>query len=368
MAPDVPAPDPGTSTAHAVSPDSGEHWSAEGAWPVAPGVHRIPLPLPMDGLKAVNVYAVEDGDGLTLVDGGWAIPVARERLERGLAAMGAGLGDVRRFLVTHVHRDHFTLATVLGRELGVDVALGLPEKPAIDLLNDPERFAQNPFAALLRAAGAPDVAEQWAANAPEPDPEVWRRPTSWIDGDRSIALDGRVLDAVHTPGHTAGHYVFADRAEGLLFGGDHVLPTITPSIGFVLPPPLDPLGDFLGSLGRVLELPNLRLLPAHGPVAASSHDRARALLAHHDERLRQCLDLVPAGGSGSVSGAVSGSVSAADVARGLGWTRHLRAYDELDPFNRGMAVMETRAHLDLLVSRGDLVTEVVSGVALYRSA
>ena len=66
------AHDPGISTAHAVSPDSGEHWTAEGAWEVAPGIHRIPLPLPMDGLKAINVYVVEAADGLILVDGGWA--------------------------------------------------------------------------------------------------------------------------------------------------------------------------------------------------------------------------------------------------------------------------------------------------------
>ena len=70
-----------TPTAHAVSPDSGEHWTAEGAWQVAPGLWRIPLPLPMDGLKAVNVYVLETDAGLTLVDGGWAIPVARELLE-----------------------------------------------------------------------------------------------------------------------------------------------------------------------------------------------------------------------------------------------------------------------------------------------
>ncbi|MGH3629143.1 MAG: MBL fold metallo-hydrolase, partial [Sciscionella sp.] len=32
-------------------------WEEPGAFPVAPGVHRIPLPLPNDGLRAVNVYA-----------------------------------------------------------------------------------------------------------------------------------------------------------------------------------------------------------------------------------------------------------------------------------------------------------------------
>ena len=36
-------------------------WQEPGAHPVAPGIHRIPLPLPQDGLRAVNVYAVTAG-------------------------------------------------------------------------------------------------------------------------------------------------------------------------------------------------------------------------------------------------------------------------------------------------------------------
>ncbi len=151
-----------TPTAYAVSPDSGEHWSKEGAWKVTEGIHRIPLPLPMDGLKAINVYVLETDDGLTLIDGGWSIEVARDLLERCLRDVGYGFGDIKRFLVTHVHRDHFTLATVLGHEYGADVALGLGEKPALDLLNDPN-LNHNPFLEVLRTAGAHELAELWAA-------------------------------------------------------------------------------------------------------------------------------------------------------------------------------------------------------------
>jgi len=332
----------GTSTAAAVSPDSGRHWSAEGAWPVAPGIHRIPLPLPMDGLKAVNVYVVEGDDGLTLVDGGWAIPVARELLERSLKSIGSGLGDIRRFLVTHVHRDHYTMASVLGGEYGASVALGVDEKPALDLLNEWEP-GHPMFTPVLARAGAAGIAERWAANAPDSvDLDQWRTPDTWLAGDQTIELPGRTVDAVHTPGHTPGHYVFADRAANLLFAGDHVLPTITPSIGFVVPTPAQPLADFLGSLARVRSLPDLRLLPAHGPVAPSSHARVDELLGHHEHRLDQCL----------ASLRDRRTATAAVVAGDLGWTRHERAYDELDTFNKGMAAFETLAHLDLLVARG----------------
>ncbi|WP_193605969.1 MBL fold metallo-hydrolase [Nocardioides dongkuii] len=335
-------PSPGTSTALAVSPDSGTHWSAEGAWPVAEGIHRIPLPLPMDGLRAINVYVIETPDGLVLVDGGWAIPEARDLLDRCLRGIGAGFGDIRRFLVTHVHRDHFTLATVLGGEYGADVALGIGERPALELLND-ETLDSNPFVDVLVTAGAREVADQWVAmqNDEQPDMSMWAFPTTWLDGDHPIDLGSRTVDAVHTPGHTPGHFVFADQAAGLLFAGDHVLPTITPSIGFTVPPAPLPLGDFMASLTKVRALPDLRVLPAHGPVAPSSHQRVDELLAFHETRLDQSLAALAAG-----------TRTSHDVAQELAWTRHERAYTELDLFSQGMASMETKAHLELLVAQG----------------
>jgi hypothetical protein len=133
-----------SGTAYAVSPDSDLHWTTGGAWYVERGVYRIPLPLPLDALKAVNVYVIETLEGLVLIDGGWAIIEARELLHRSLASIGYGFGDIRRFLVTHAHRDHFTLATVLGREFGADVALGLGEKPTLELLTDAQAMETNP--------------------------------------------------------------------------------------------------------------------------------------------------------------------------------------------------------------------------------
>ena len=160
------------STAKAISPDSGEHWAEPGAWKVAEGIHRIPLPLPMDGLKAVNVYAVETPAGLTLMDGGWAIPEGREALEKGLALIGAGVGDITTFLVTHAHRDHYTLASVLGAEVGAKVALGSGERATLEIvqrqaLADPRlRFIANPdnpgFAVACNQ-GAADSQSPWLA-------------------------------------------------------------------------------------------------------------------------------------------------------------------------------------------------------------
>jgi glyoxylase-like metal-dependent hydrolase (beta-lactamase superfamily II) len=354
----------GITTGYAISPDSGEHWTAEGAWEVAPGVHRIPLPLPTDALKAVNVYVLSVNDGLVLIDGGWAIPQARKVLEQSLRQMGAGFGDVRKFLVTHVHRDHYSMARLLGTELGADVTLGRGEKPALAMLQRRVTGVANPFSDLLIAAGAADLVERWRSEADGPGLEArwWQYPDRWLDGDHQIVVGRHTLDAVQTPGHTPGHYVFADRAEGVLYAGDHVLPTITPSIGFTFPVVPNPLGDFMASLTKVRALPDLRVLPAHGPVAPSTHARVDELLVHHERRLALCLDAL-----------ARGPRTPADVAADLPWTRHDRAYSGLDVLNKGMAIMETKAHLELLAVRGDasrtvdadgVVTFAIAGAAL----
>jgi glyoxylase-like metal-dependent hydrolase (beta-lactamase superfamily II) len=331
------------------------HWTDPGCWPVAPGVHRVPLPLPSDGLRAVNVYVLETADGLTLVDGGWAIEESRALLESSLAQIDRKVSDITRFLVTHMHRDHYTQAVTVRREFGAHVSLGLGDRPALELING-DRPEEDPYVHQLEAAGAHKIGRKWAeySRTVESDVTQWEYPDTWLTGDHAIPVGDRVLDAVSTPGHTRGHYVFADRAAGLLFAGDHVLPTITPSIGFE-PFQADlPLGDFLGSLAKVRQLPDLRLLPAHGPVTESTHTRVDELVAHHDVR----LDL-------SRKALAGGGLTAYEVARQLPWTRHERKLDDLDLFNTALATMETRAHVELLAARGELTRTATDDGVVY---
>jgi hypothetical protein len=52
----------------------------------------------------------------------------------------------------------------------------------------------------------------------------------------------------------------------------------------------------------------------------------------------------------------------------LGWTRRQRRLDELDLFNKILAIHETMAHLDVLVERGWLTRTTENGVAHYARA
>ena len=333
-----------------------QDWTEPGVYPVAPGVHRVPLPLPSDGLRAVNVYVLEAGEGLVLIDSGWALQQARDALDSALATLGAGLGDVRSFLVTHVHRDHYSLGVQVRRAFGTTVALGLGEQEGIAALLAGGTRPFEPQLAELAASGAGTVLELLAGleRAVPVDAAEWEAPDEWLASQQEVGVGSRTLRVLATPGHTQGHVVFTDAAAGLLFAGDHVLPHITPSIGFEPVRARHPLRDYLQSLRLVRGLPDMRLLPAHGPVTDSAHTRIDALLAHHEERLDQCAAAVAAG-----------AATAYEAARVLRWTRRNRQLDELDPVNQMLAVIETRAHLELLAAQGRLASSDHDGVTYY---
>ena len=333
-----------------------DDWATHGE-AVGEGSHRIPLPMPYRGLRATNVYALESNDELVLIDAGWAMESYERALESGLNRLGRSLADVTRFLVTHVHRDHYPQAVVVRRRFGTRVCLGFGEQPTLRKLSEPGTDWFGPHLSLLRANGAqvliPLLRREFGPMVVDPD--EWESPDEWLFHDQIIAVGGRRVRVIHTPGHTQGHVVFVDSEAGMLFAGDHVLPEITPSIGFESVLGALPLGDYLRSLARVRRLPDLRLLPAHGPIAPSVHARVDELIEHHSQRLAESRM------------AMSGKVlTAYDVAQQLLWTGSRRPFRALRPFDQMLAVNETGAHLDLLVARADAKMRVDNdGLRLY---
>ena len=336
-----------------------QQWAEPGVFEVAPGVHRIPLPLPDDGLRAVNVYAVADGERVALIDSGWALEESRKQLAEALDAIGYGLEQISDFFVTHVHRDHYTQAVAIRRALGTRVSLGEGERASLEALTPEHLVRPVSQMAQLERCGAADVAAALRLLPADEtaDARLWAPPDVWMTGGTEIRLAGRTLRAIHTPGHTQGHLVFLDADAKVLFAGDHVLPHITPSIGFEARAGASPLGDYLASLRLMRAMPDVRLLPAHGPVAESVHQRVDELLEHHADRLDTTLAAVR-----------SGADTARAAAGVLRWTRRGRTLGELDPFNQMLAVLETGSHLEVLVERGRLRAEDVDGVRHYALA
>lgn len=336
-------------------------WEEPGAFEVLDGVHRIPMPLPGDGLRAVNVYALEQGDGdLVLIDAGWALGNSQGHLEAALAELGHDLASVRRILVTHIHRDHYELAMRIRRWSVAESSW--VRTSATRCTNSSTRSTGTTAASSRDSAGrvrspfstfsvANARARPKRANSTCP---AGSYPDRWLQDRQVIELAGRRLEVVATPGHTRGHVVFFDHAAELLFAGDHVLPHITPSIAFERVPRDGALRDFLASLALVRSYPDFRLLPAHGPVEDSTHTRIDELFVHHDHRLNLSAQAVDAEGA-----------TAYEVATRLTWTRRETPFSALDVFNQMLAVNETAAHLDLLVHASRLGSREEDGLRHY---
>src|SRR5918998_2718735 len=82
------------------------------------------------GLVTGRVYAIEDVDGLTLVDAG--LSFAPGRIVGQLGAAGYAPGDVRRILVTHAHPDHVGGLPQLKALTGAEVIASAAERAVIE--------------------------------------------------------------------------------------------------------------------------------------------------------------------------------------------------------------------------------------------
>ncbi|NKY60599.1 MBL fold metallo-hydrolase [Nocardia flavorosea] len=329
-------------------PASGSHdWTRPGIYEVGDGIFRIPLSMPNDGLRAVNVYAVISDDELGLVDGGWADPNAQQELAAALARIGRSIDRIATIAVTHAHRDHYTLAVSLRARYGSRIALGRREGPTIAAMIDGSGRGLDSQGGRLIAADAADLLHQLAGSGSRAPQgyvtEEFGLPDRWLDDGDPVRTGSRTLRAVHTPGHTDGHMVFVEETARLLFSGDHILPTITPSVGFEPRPTPDPLGAYLESLRIIADGPALGLLPSHGPVIDDAGRRARELIDHHAERLDRIRMLC-----------ADGLRTARAIAHASTWTRRDRRFHELGLFDQVLAVVETLVHLDHLAFRGEL--------------
>lgn len=83
-------------------------------------------------------------------------------------------------------------------------------------------------------------------------------PTRILKDHDEIDLGGRVIEVLHTPGHSPGHLCFLVKKRGYLFTGDLVYKDTL----FAYYPSTDP-NAYLDSLEKVAALPVKRVFPAH---------------------------------------------------------------------------------------------------------
>ena len=265
---------------------------------VADGVLWMRLPLPMK-LDHVNVFALRDDDGWTIVDTGFDTRRTRAIWQKLLEGPLAG-HPIARVIVTHHHPDHVGLAGWFQRDHGAElVTTRTAWLFARMLLLDEQMVPVDETLAYWRSAGMDDAVYEERKRA---------RPFNYADivadmplGFRRIKegsmlrFGARDWDVRIGNGHAPEHATFWSRDCDLVIGGDQLLATISPNLGvYATEPAADPVGDWLDSCTQLSAFADDRhlVLPGHKLPYTGLPTRMRQLIGNHHgglDRLRGVL-------------------------------------------------------------------------------
>jgi len=329
----------------AIEPETGDGSAVE----IAPGILWLRMPL-FASLPWINVWALEDEGGWTIVDTGL-------RSAKTTAAWQAAFGGtlqgrpVVRVLCTHMHPDHCGMAGWIADKFDAPLWMSRLEYLSCRLMAaDTGRPAPAEGIRFYRQAGWDDAAiSDYKAKfgsfgeAIYPLPDAFHR----LSDGQFLTIGAHRWQVVMGNGHSPEHACLYCPELSLLISGDQVLPRISSNVSvYPTEPDADPLGDWLASLARLRTLipDDVLVLPAHNSPFHGLHARLDALIAGH----RRGLD--------SLLLALREPKRVVDVFAAL-FTR------PITPSLLGMATGETVAHLNHLlslnqVSRADDALEV----------
>lgn len=318
---------------------------------VADNLWCLEIPLEGNPLKTLNSYLIL-GDRSLLIDTGFRWESCRIAMERELAEVGVNRDSMDIF-ATHLHSDHVGLAAELIRP-GCRVLIGEIDGPGVEDYIEDDVWTQLYEAYVRDGFSWDEIDHLWDENpAQEAAPDVWHQYEYVKDGE-VLSYGGHELRCILTPGHTPGHICLYEESKRWLFCGDHVLFHISPNICRWTDVP-DSLGDYLGSLQKVRNLPVDLLLPAHRDETGVLADRVDELTAHHLWRIENAWQTVKD----------EPGLTGYDIAGRMRWKIRSRSWEDFPLQQKFFAVGEALAHLDYLEVRGRVEHRFENGKNRY---
>ncbi len=322
---------------------------------VAPGLRWMRLPLPYR-LDHVNIYLIEDGDGWAVLDTGLGTDDCRAGWEAALAGPLAGQ-RLTRMIVTHYHPDHVGLAGWLGKRFGLPLSMPRPEYLySLALQHAPGDLGADmhrPF--FLRHGLSPTVTELVLSRGHEYLHRTTGVPTTYhrLQNGDVLRVGSREFRVITGGGHALEQAMLYCPQDKLFLAADQVIAKISPNVSVhAMEPDLDALGIYLRSLRLLRETvaSDVLVLPGHGLPFHGLHPRIDALIAHHGERC--------------------GVIARACRERALSVAEILPfVFDRaLDEHQTGFAFGEVLAHVNHMLSRGELTGETdADGIDRFRA-
>jgi glyoxylase-like metal-dependent hydrolase (beta-lactamase superfamily II) len=325
---------------------------------VTPGIYCLKLPsLTTDFSPTyVNAYLVRGDTGHLLVDAGWNTDEAFTSLQKQMAEIGADIEDISQIVITHIHPDHHGLVGRLKRLSRATLAFHESEKEFIKprYVNTQKMLEQT--AQWLRINGVPPDKLQNTEDTIL-RPEQFFTPTkpdiTLHDGE-TITTGIFTFQVLWTPGHSPGHICLYEPDKKILIAGDHILPTITTSVGKHPQSLENPLGMYLDSLNDLRKLDIELVLPGHENPFTELKPRIDELLQYHENKMLEILAIIR--GEAKTAYQIATEIT---LENDTGWQ------DMSLPQNR-MIISKTLARLELMRINGQISKTSRDGVIYYR--
>jgi glyoxylase-like metal-dependent hydrolase (beta-lactamase superfamily II) len=237
--------------------------------------------------------------------------------------------EVERIAITHFHPDHVGGAAAAAKATGAPVYQGGLDYAQCERVWGSDDWPERIAAWFVRHGVPMDVTEDLIVQGHAFAPFIR------YAIDPELLYEGNEVggwQALELPGHADGHLGFL--RDGVLIAGDHLLRRITPAVGLYPESRPDPLGDYLASLERTIEVAPRVVYPGHGEPIHDAPTRARELIEHHRIRLDDHV-----------------AVLSAEPRTAYEVSLHVFG-NELAPTQRRFAVAETLSHLERLVHEG----------------
>ncbi len=318
-----------------------------------PGLFQIKLPLPGNPLGYVNLYLIEDGEKLALIDAGFNVKNMFEELGFQISEAGFNIKDLEKVFVTHFHPDHSGLLLKLRNLPNFKLILYNAQMEVLerrflaknDWSNSGKFFMENGFPKKLLLSMAlkfrlnpKNVLTYKSLLNQLMHPHVVIRNDEIKIGDFRFKI-------LWTPGHAKEHICFYEAEKRFMIVGDHLLPTITPNIPMFIRDE-NPLSDYLKSLNRIEAFNVEYVLPGHEEVFKDFRGRIQQIKTHYLQRLSEVLSITE-----------KRKLTAYHIASEIKWNLPFSSWKEFPPLQKYLAMGETLAYLKILKVKG-LIKEV----------
>lgn len=318
---------------------------------ITESIYRNSVFLKGSPLKSTNSYIVISESESLIVDTAFNISSSVEQFFEGIKETGVDL-ETAHVLVTHMHSDHSGLMGYLSDKVK-RLSMGALDAEIVEYYQH-SGIGHILYNRHLKMFGiSADDLRYSKTFGFDLMPGALGYISRLYEGD-IINVGKFSFEVIHTPGHTPGHICLYERAEKIMFTGDHVLDEVTPNVSYYGARYGDMLEHYLNSLEKIKSFDADLILTGHLESPSSLSECAESIIRHQTERLEE------------VAGILKGRcMTVAEVACEMMWPFRNLDWSNFTDTQKWFSVHETVVYLENLVNKSAAEKECLEGTLYY---